>query len=41
MKYSLSIEGNLEDGVRGISRGLRLYFTVYPDFSHNTDILNF
>ena len=28
-------------GARGISRGLRLYFTVYPDLSNNTDILNF
>ena len=26
---------------RGISQGLRLYFTVYLDSSHNTDILNF
>ena len=24
-----------------ISRGLRLYFIVYPDLSHNTDILNY
>ena len=34
-------EGNLEGGARGISQGLRLYFTVYPDLSHNTDILHF
>ena len=34
-------EGNPEGGDQGISRGLRLYFTVYPDLSHNTDILNF
>ena len=26
-------------GPRGKSRGLMLYFTVYPDLSHNTDIL--
>ena len=26
---------------RGISRGLRLYFIVYPDSIHNTDILNY
>ena len=32
---------NLEGGAKGISRGLVLYFTVYPDLSHNTDILNF
>ena len=25
----------------GISLGLRLYFIVYPDSSHNTDILNY
>ena len=34
-------DGNPEAGTRGISRGLRLYLTVYPDVSHNTDILNF
>ena len=34
-------EGNPEGGARWISRGLRLYFTVYPNLSHNTDILNF
>ena len=32
MKYSLS---------RGMSQGLRLYFTVYSNLSCNTDILNF
>ena len=25
---------------QGISRGLMLYFTVYPDLTHNTDINN-
>ena len=25
----------------GISQGLRLYFTVYPNMSHRTDILNY
>ena len=25
----------------GISQGLRLYLTLYPDSSHNTDIINF
>ena len=34
-------EGNPEGGAQGISRGLRLYFTVYPYLNHNTDILNF
>ena len=34
-------EGNPESKARGISRGLRLYFTVYPDSSHNTDIVNY
>ena len=34
-------EGNPEGGARRISRGLRLYFTVYPELSHNADILNF
>ena len=34
-------EGNLEGEAQGISRGLRLYFTAYPDLSHNTDILNY
>ena len=34
-------EENPEGGAQGISWGLRLYFTVYPDLSHNTDILNF
>ena len=26
---------------RGISQGFRLYFTVYPDSIHNTEILNY
>ena len=34
-------KGNLEGGAQGISQMLRLYFTVYPDLSHNTAILNF
>ena len=34
-------EGNPEGEARGISRGLRLYFIVIPDSSHNTDILNY
>ena len=34
-------EGNPEGGAQGISRGLRLYFTVYPYLNHNTDIINF
>ena len=34
------LEGNPEGGARGISRGFRLYFIVYPNLSHNTDILN-
>ena len=33
-------KGNPEGGARGISRGLRRYFIVYPDSSHNTVILN-
>ena len=33
-------KGNPKGEAPGISRGLRLYFTVYPDSSHNTDILN-
>ena len=28
-------------GARGIYQGLRLYFIVYPDSSHNTEILNY
>ena len=31
----------MEGKARGISRGVRLYFTVYPDLSHNTEILNY
>ena len=34
-------KGNPEGKAQGISQGLTLYFTVYPDSSHNTDILNF
>ena len=32
--------GNPVGGVWWIFRGLRLYFTVYPDLSHTTDIIN-
>ena len=35
MKYSLSPKGNPEAEAREISRGLRLYFIVFPDSSHN------
>ena len=31
---------NPEGGALGISRGLRLYFSVYPNSSHNTVIIN-
>ena len=34
-------EGNPEGEARVISRGLRLYFFVFPDLSQNTEILNF
>ena len=34
-------EENPEGRAQGISRWLRLYFTVHPSLSHNTDILNF
>ena len=34
-------EGNPEGRALGISRGLRLYITVCPDLSHDTDIINF
>ena len=34
-------EGNPEGKAQGFSRGLRLYFIVFPDSSHNTDILNY
>ena len=34
-------EGNPEGEAKGICRGLRLYFTVYPDLSHYIDILNY
>ena len=36
VKYRLSPRAKPE----GIFLGLRLYFTVYPNSSHNTDILN-
>ena len=39
--WALGHKGSSEGGARGISRGLRLYFTMYPNLSHNTDILNF
>ena len=34
-------EGFPNGRTQGISQGLRLYFTVYPELNHNTDILNF
>ena len=34
-------KGNLEGKTQGISQGLRLYFIVFPDSSHYTDILNY
>ena len=34
-------EENPEGEARWTSRGFRLYFTVYPDSSHNTEILNY
>ena len=37
----LEPEGNPEGKARAISTGLRLYFVVFPDSSHNTDILNY
>ena len=33
-------KGISEGEAQGISQGLRLYFIVFPDLSHNTDILN-
>ena len=41
LRWNIEHKGNPEGEARGISWGLRLYFTVYPDLSHNTDILNF
>ena len=35
------LEGNPEGKAKGISGGLRLYFIVYPDSSHNIDNLNY
>ena len=34
-------EGNVEGRARGIFQGLRLFFAVYSDSSHNTDLINF
>ena len=34
-------KGNPEGKARGISQGFRLYFIVFPDLSHYTDILNY
>ena len=31
----------IEIGTHWISLGLRLYFIVFPDLRHNTDILNY
>ena len=40
-KIQPEMKRNPEGKGQGISLGLRLYFTVYPDLSHNTDILNY
>ena len=32
-------EGNPECGAQGISQGLWLYFTVYPNVGNNTDFI--
>ena len=34
-------EGNPKGKAQGISLGIRLYFIVFPDSSHITDILNY
>ena len=47
--YSIGTRGGIykeiypepEGEARWISRELRLYFIVFPDLSHNTDILNY
>ena len=42
MKYSLTEpKVNPEGEAQGIFQGLRLYFIVFHDLSHNTDILNY
>ena len=40
MKYGLSPKEIPREKLEGFSKGLRQYFIVYPDSSHNTDILN-
>ena len=40
-EISPELEGNTEGEAQGIFRLLRLYFTLYPDSSHATDILNY
>ena len=39
MKYSLSTREILRVEPERFRRGLRLYFNIYPNLSHNTDIL--
>ena len=39
--YVLPGNRNPEGKARGISRGPRLYFIVFPDLSHNTNIFNY
>ena len=39
MKHRLSTREIRGNGAQGISRGLRLFFTLYPDLSHYTDFL--
>ena len=41
MKYSLSLRDIPRAKPKGFSQRLRLYVIVYPDSSHNTDILNY
>ena len=41
VKYGLSLRYCPDGAARGQSQGLRLYFTVYPDLSPNTDIIPF
>ena len=39
MKHRLTTREIRGNGAQGISRGLRIYFTVYPDLSNYTDLL--
>ena len=41
MKYSQSPREISRPKPKGFFLGLMRYFTVYPDSSHNTDILNY